>query len=49
MADHSLESLSQINKDAIRNNPCLEREIVEKFSRKHSNDVQGPNTNNYSM
>ena len=48
MADHPLESLSQINKDAIRNKQCLEREMVEKLSRKHSNDLQGPNTNKYS-
>ena len=44
MADPSLESLFQINKDGIRNKPCLEREMVEKLSRKHSYDLPGPNT-----
>ena len=39
MADHSLESLFQKNKDGIRNKPCLEREMVEKLSRKHSSDL----------
>ena len=44
MADPTLESLFQINKDGIRNKLCLEREMVEKLSRKHSNDLLGPNT-----
>ena len=48
MADPTLESLFQINKDGIRNKLCLEREMVEKLSRKHSNDLQGPNTYKYS-
>ena len=33
MADPTLESLFQINKDGIRNKLCLEREMVEKLSR----------------
>ena len=43
MADHSLESLLQINKDGIRNKPYLEREIAETLCRKHSIDLQGNN------
>ena len=43
MADHSLESLLQINKDGIRNKPELEIEIAETLCKKHSNDLQGPN------
>ena len=41
MADPSLESLLQINKDGIRNNAYLEREIAETLCRKHSIDLQG--------
>ena len=36
MADLSLESLLQINKDGIRNKPYLEREIAKTLWRKHS-------------
>ena len=36
MADLSLESLLQINKDGIRNKPYLEREIARTLCRKHS-------------
>ena len=43
MADHSLESLLQIKKDGLINKPYLEIEIAETLSRKHSNDLQGPN------
>ena len=43
MADHSLESLLQINKDGIRNKPELAIEIAETLCKKHSNDLQGPN------
>ena len=43
MADHSLESLLQINKDGIRNKPYLEIEIAETIGRKHPNGLQGPN------
>ena len=43
MADPSLESFLQINKDGIRNNAYLEREIAETFCRKHSIDLQGTN------
>ena len=48
MADPTLESLLQINKDARRNKLCLEREMGEKLSRQHSNNLQGPNTYKYS-
>ena len=43
MADHSLESLLQINKDGIRSKPYLEVEIAETLCRKHSNDLHGLN------
>ena len=46
MADPSLESLLQINKDGIRNDAYLEREIkliAETHCRKHSIDLQGTN------
>ena len=43
MADHSLESLLQINKDGIRNKLEIEIEIAETLCRKHSIDLQGPN------
>ena len=33
-ADHSLESLLQINKDGKRTKSQLERELTEKLSRK---------------
>ena len=49
MADPSLESLFQINKDGIRNKPSLEREMVEKISRKHSNDLLGLNSINLEL
>ena len=48
MADPSLESLLQINKDGIRNNAYLEREIAETFCRKHSIDLQGTK-NDYKL
>ena len=43
MADHSLESLLQINKDGIRNKPYLEREIAETLCGKRLIDLQGIN------
>ena len=43
MADHSLESLLQINKDGIRNKLEIEIEIAETFFKKHLNDLKGPN------
>ena len=39
----TFESLLQINKDGIRNNAYLEREIAETLCRKHSIDLQGNN------
>ena len=36
MADHSLESLLQINKDGIRNKPKLEIEIAETLCKKNT-------------